>query len=206
MSNTDKCPICERGVQDCNCPKAAYWARIGQLEKNALALAESFALVHKEADAELGRWQNEIARVVTELCGVHVDGSGTDSGDPLDLTLNEIREGFHVEQESADHLGAVLLKYTCAFDRMYPMDEGLVTQFIKEAREALDGDDEREESESAHLAASLTHGATDACVWGDAYCESCREQDSCREEDRQDEIRAKHDEQNFQCEEGDTAL
>ena len=47
-----------------------------------------------ESDEEIGRWQQEIYKLVIDLSGHEVDGSGCDSGDPLDLTLSEIREGF----------------------------------------------------------------------------------------------------------------
>lgn len=48
-------------------------------------------------DDEMTRWQDEIRRVVIECSGApdcDIDGGGDDSGDPLDLTLNEIRQGF----------------------------------------------------------------------------------------------------------------
>jgi len=50
----------------------------------------------EEHDKELGRWQGAIYRLIKEETGadVEIDGSGCDSGDPLDLTLAEISQGF----------------------------------------------------------------------------------------------------------------
>lgn len=46
-----------------------------------------------EHDAELGRWQEAIRELLIKASGAPadaIDGSGCDSGDPLDLTLTEI--------------------------------------------------------------------------------------------------------------------
>jgi hypothetical protein len=41
-------------------------------------------------DREIGHWQNAIAALLEKFVGHPVDGSGCDSGDPLDLTLAEV--------------------------------------------------------------------------------------------------------------------
>lgn len=68
---------------------------------------------------ELARWQDQIRALVIEMSGASpndIDGSGCDSGDPLDLTLSEISQGFaHVDdkrpywmwQAMIEHISAV---------------------------------------------------------------------------------------------------
>ncbi len=46
-------------------------------------------------DDEIPRWQNEIHKLLVSECGQDVDGSGCDSGDPLDFTLTEIQLAFN---------------------------------------------------------------------------------------------------------------
>lgn len=59
------------------------------------------------AGEEFRRWQDEIRRVVIEESGAgpsRIDGHACDSGDPLDLTLAEIRQGFrHVGDKELNH-------------------------------------------------------------------------------------------------------
>lgn len=50
-------------------------------------------------DAEAARWQQAIDKVVLEF-DPDRDGSGTDSGDPLDLTLAELRAAFEKLKDS----------------------------------------------------------------------------------------------------------
>lgn len=48
-----------------------------------------------ELEAEQGRWQDAIYKLVCGLAPeADIDGGGCDSGDPLDLTLDEIGQGF----------------------------------------------------------------------------------------------------------------
>lgn len=53
-------------------------------------------------DDEIPRWQKEIRSLLISECGQDVDGSGCDSGDPLDLTLTEIGLAFNVVKESQE--------------------------------------------------------------------------------------------------------
>jgi len=54
----------------------------------------------KELEGEGTRWQDAIYKLVKELSGSDViDGGGCDSGDPLEYTLAEIREGFNYVKE-----------------------------------------------------------------------------------------------------------
>lgn len=54
------------------------------------------------------REQNSIRELVIKLSGCDdIDGSGCDSGDPLDLTLTEISQGFnHIENRLYDAITA----------------------------------------------------------------------------------------------------
>ena len=46
-------------------------------------------------DEEMGRWQDAIYKLACELApDAQIDGGGCDSGDPLDLTLDEIAQAF----------------------------------------------------------------------------------------------------------------
>lgn len=48
-----------------------------------------------QIDAEQARWQDRIdAILISECPDAHIDGSGVDSGNPLDLTACEIRQAF----------------------------------------------------------------------------------------------------------------
>lgn len=53
--------------------------------------------IEKEADEEIGRWQQAIYKAIKEHSGadVEIDGGSCDSGDPLDFTLTEISQGFN---------------------------------------------------------------------------------------------------------------
>jgi hypothetical protein len=49
-------------------------------------------------DQEQERWQEAIRNLLIDLTGNQdIDGSGCDSGDPLDVTLDEIRQAFEPE-------------------------------------------------------------------------------------------------------------
>ena len=51
----------------------------------------------EEHDQEIRRWQDTIRSVLIRLSGApdyKIDGSGCDSGDPLDLTVTEIEQAF----------------------------------------------------------------------------------------------------------------
>lgn len=56
------------------------------------AIAEALAAQPKEHDEEVGRWQQAIYELCSDVC--EVDGKGTDSGDPLDFTLAEIGQAI----------------------------------------------------------------------------------------------------------------
>lgn len=62
-------------------------------EARAAQLAEAKL---RGEDAEATRWQEAIDKLIAERIpsDVQIDGSGTDSGDPLDLTLDELRQAF----------------------------------------------------------------------------------------------------------------
>lgn len=64
---------------------------------------------------ELARWQNEIRALVIKESGAKsedIDGSGCDSGDPLDLTLSEISQGFcHIEEKRPYWMWTAMLEY-----------------------------------------------------------------------------------------------
>jgi hypothetical protein len=55
----------------------------------------------EDYDDEIPRWQNAIRELCISECGQNVDGSGCDSGDPLDLTLTEIQLAFNAVKEAA---------------------------------------------------------------------------------------------------------
>jgi hypothetical protein len=55
----------------------------------------------EDYDREIPRWQNAIRYLCIAECGQDVDGSGCDSGDPLDLTLTEIKLAFNAVKEAA---------------------------------------------------------------------------------------------------------
>lgn len=73
--------------------------------------ADQLIQLHKDdaigitASQEVGRWQEAIRNLLIKLSGASpddIDGSGCDSGDPLDLTLTEISQAFvHLENERA---------------------------------------------------------------------------------------------------------
>jgi len=54
----------------------------------------------EDYDDEIPRWQNAIRDLVEAQCGQQVDGSGCESGDPLDLTLTEISMAFNALKDS----------------------------------------------------------------------------------------------------------
>jgi hypothetical protein len=61
-----------------------------------------------EHNEEIGRWQTEIRELLIQLSGApdsSIDGSGCDSGDPLDLTKAEIRQAFSFLIEHALAVG-----------------------------------------------------------------------------------------------------
>ena len=54
---------------------------------------------HERIDAEQARWQQAIYERLRSYLGDdgnYLDGSGCDSGDPLDLTLSEINQAFAI--------------------------------------------------------------------------------------------------------------
>lgn len=53
-------------------------------------------------DEEIPRWQNAIRKLCIAECGQDVDGTGCESGDPLDVTLTEIALAFNVAKEHRD--------------------------------------------------------------------------------------------------------
>lgn len=71
----------------------------------ALRVAEG---AREELDAEQGRWQKAIyelcCRETKEFPEVNIDGAGCDSGDPLDLTLSEIRQAIVAWQDARNDL------------------------------------------------------------------------------------------------------
>jgi hypothetical protein len=90
-------------------------------------------------DEEVGRWQDEIRKTVIKLSGApdhSIDGGGCDSGDPLDLTLTEIRQGFNQMIDQRDALVAAckdaLAKMEAAWD-----DTGVCPQFDPDDLEPL---------------------------------------------------------------------
>jgi len=59
-------------------------------------------LTQEEHEQELARWQEAIRELLIETSGAPdhlIDGSGCDSGDPLDLTLTEIRQAFAFQRD-----------------------------------------------------------------------------------------------------------
>jgi hypothetical protein len=58
----------------------------------------------EEYDDEIPRWQNAIRELCVSECGHDVDGSGCDSGDPLDLTLSELSQAFNTIRDSYEWL------------------------------------------------------------------------------------------------------
>jgi len=68
-----------------------YWALRITLSDLLNQMGEDEGPVAKEQ----GRWQKAIHSLLNRLCpGAEVDGSGCDSGDPLDLTLAEIGQAI----------------------------------------------------------------------------------------------------------------
>jgi len=58
-------------------------------------LEEQVETAEKELETEQGRWQEAIYKLACELApDAQIDGGGCDSGDPLDLTLDEISQAF----------------------------------------------------------------------------------------------------------------
>jgi hypothetical protein len=58
-------------------------------------------IIEEEKDNDLRRWQDSIRDLLCELSGDDgslIDGGGCDSGDPLDLTLQEIRQAWSLNQ------------------------------------------------------------------------------------------------------------
>lgn len=52
-----------------------------------------------DLETELRRWQDAIRDLLCDLTGddgTKIDGGGCDSGDPLDLTLTEIRQAWQI--------------------------------------------------------------------------------------------------------------
>ena len=71
-----------------------------------------------ENEDELRRWQDAIRNEVIKQSGApdcDIDGGGCESGDPLDLTLTEIRQGFRHVKES-DEVAAACRELIEAFD------------------------------------------------------------------------------------------
>jgi len=59
--------------------------------------------IDEAVEAEQGRWQNAIDELLVKLTGQNgIDGSGCDSGDPLDLTLTEITLYFNAITDDGD--------------------------------------------------------------------------------------------------------
>lgn len=79
--------------------------RMGTLTGMAVAhgLAEKDRVIARQSeglDREVCRWQDAIGDVCQQLApGADIDGSGCDSGDPLDVTLSEITQAvnWHVD-------------------------------------------------------------------------------------------------------------
>ncbi len=51
---------------------------------------------------ELRRWQDGIRDMLMQRCGSNIDGSGCDSGDPLDFTIAEIEQAFSIIGDAAE--------------------------------------------------------------------------------------------------------
>lgn len=65
-----------------------------------LALLERLEELDGAAEAEQARWQVAIYEVLSALSPeAEIDGSGCDSGDPLDFTLSEIRQAIGAWKE-----------------------------------------------------------------------------------------------------------
>jgi hypothetical protein len=80
----EECPACETYLERHNAT-------------TMLRLLNAQARAGEELDTELGRWQDAIRDVVIDESGAPdgtIDGGGCESGDPLDLSLAEIRLGF----------------------------------------------------------------------------------------------------------------
>jgi hypothetical protein len=74
-----------------------------------------------EIEREQGRWQEEIASTLQQLApAAQIDGSGCDSGDPLDLSLAEIQQAFaHWDNRAFDalnELGLTAKGYSSALE------------------------------------------------------------------------------------------
>jgi hypothetical protein len=80
----EDCPTCEGGGGRYRCP-------LGCGVLIAVPTAD------EKLEKELRRWQEAIREAVIKHSGAPdhiIDGGGCDSGDPLDLTLAEIAQGF----------------------------------------------------------------------------------------------------------------
>lgn len=81
--------------------------RLAEVTKERDAALARLSEVEKEQDeaidAEQARWQQRIDAIISRA-GIEVDGSGCDSGDPLDLTAAEIELAFGKTKEIADSL------------------------------------------------------------------------------------------------------
>jgi hypothetical protein len=54
----------------------------------------------KQVDKELSRWQESIRNLLVKETGCDsIDGKGCDSGDPLDFTLSEVKQGLAILQD-----------------------------------------------------------------------------------------------------------
>lgn len=81
------------------------WDEVEQYATSEVAALQ--ARVDEAEGAEAGRWQDAIYELCKKVCrewnideGM-IDGGGCDSGDPLDLSLSEIKQAIDVVREAA---------------------------------------------------------------------------------------------------------
>lgn len=87
--------------------------RFKSLEFALTQVRDEVKRMEEKHEEELRRWQDEIRGAVIDASGASdcdIDGGGCDSGDPLDLTLTEISQGFVFLKEAAEQSEKGLLQ------------------------------------------------------------------------------------------------
>jgi hypothetical protein len=88
-----------------------------EIDRRVKAAMDTLSRLSKQAqsveaavEAEQARWQTAIYDYLTSICGDSIDGGGCDSGDPLDFTMDEIRQaiGVILDRPAAGPSDAVL--------------------------------------------------------------------------------------------------
>ena len=69
------------------------------------SVGDAVGHIERFVGREQARWQDAIRELLIEMSGASddaIDGAGCDSGDPLDLTLTEIRQAFDYKAEGKE--------------------------------------------------------------------------------------------------------